>query len=540
MSKIAQYLNEHILGEITSSKAIRQRFSRDGSVLSIQPELVMFPRVTNDIRKAARFSWQLAEKGHVMPLSVRGGGTDTSGGSLGKGLVINTATHLNNIIYIALKEKDRFVHVQPGVNFKSLNDTLNWHGLWVPACPDSIGATVGGAVASNLGGKLSGKYGLTGDFVTRLEVVLANGDLIETSRLSKHEFNKKKGLQTLEGEIYRKIDGLIEDNQELINQKISDSQVDSTGYSGIANVKRRDGSFDLTPLFIGSQGTLGIISEVVLRTDYASKDQSVMVAVLPTFEAGRDVADVIQGLDPIALEIFDGNLFYSAKENGKSYAFLNNNNGNGIIGSVVYIQFGDFHDRTRERKIKKAEKVLSKYNASVITSKDHSIEELSAIHDVSDSIYVSEAGGESWPPLVEGASIPSERMEEFSRAISELATKHHVELPLRIRVLDGTVFTRPVLHLEKITDRQKVFKLIGEYSQLVSRVGGKFIYEGSEGRLKSNSAYALLDEGVVKLYEQVRAVFDPFGTMSPGVKQPNEIKDLVAILRSSYDVADLV
>jgi FAD/FMN-containing dehydrogenase len=99
MSKIAKYLNEHILGEITGAKAVRERFSRDRSVLTIKPELVMFPRVTNDIRKAARFSWQLAEKGHVLPLTIRGAGSDETGAAIGKGLIINTTAHLNRNIY---------------------------------------------------------------------------------------------------------------------------------------------------------------------------------------------------------------------------------------------------------------------------------------------------------------------------------------------------------------------------------------------------------------------------------------------------------
>jgi len=124
MSKIAQYLNEHILGEVTSSKAVRQRFSRDASILTITPELVMFPRVTNDIRKAARFSWQLAEKGHVLPITTRGGGSDQTGAAIGRGIIVNTTAHLNNVIHLGLKDKDRFVHVQPGVNFKSLNDII--------------------------------------------------------------------------------------------------------------------------------------------------------------------------------------------------------------------------------------------------------------------------------------------------------------------------------------------------------------------------------------------------------------------------------
>ncbi|NCQ54040.1 FAD-binding oxidoreductase, partial [Candidatus Saccharibacteria bacterium] len=99
MSKITQYLNEHILGEVTSAESVRQRFSRDGSVLSVTPELIVSPRVTNDIRKVARFSWQLAEKGHVLPLTARGGGSDKTGASIGKGIILNTIAHLNNIIY---------------------------------------------------------------------------------------------------------------------------------------------------------------------------------------------------------------------------------------------------------------------------------------------------------------------------------------------------------------------------------------------------------------------------------------------------------
>ena len=132
MSKIAQYLNEHILGEVNSSESIRKRFSRDGSILSVTPEIVIHPRVTNDIRKAARFAWQLAEKGHVMPITVRGGGSNQTGAAIGKGIIVNTLAHLNNILFLSLKNKDQFVHVQPGVNFKTLNDALKLNDMIIP------------------------------------------------------------------------------------------------------------------------------------------------------------------------------------------------------------------------------------------------------------------------------------------------------------------------------------------------------------------------------------------------------------------------
>src|SRR5680860_744615 len=144
MNKISQYLNEHILGEINSDEPIRQKFSTDGSILSITPELVVHPRVTNDIRKVARFCWQLAEKGHILPITIRGSGTDKTGAAIGKGIVINTPAHLNNTIFISHNNKDRFVHVQPGVNFGALNETLKSHGLIIPTYPASSAySTVG-------------------------------------------------------------------------------------------------------------------------------------------------------------------------------------------------------------------------------------------------------------------------------------------------------------------------------------------------------------------------------------------------------------
>ena len=82
MSKVAAYLQEHILGEVTTNPAILDAMSRDGGVLHLMPEMVIYPRVTNDIRKVARFAWQLAEKGHVLPVTVRGAGSDTTGAAI--------------------------------------------------------------------------------------------------------------------------------------------------------------------------------------------------------------------------------------------------------------------------------------------------------------------------------------------------------------------------------------------------------------------------------------------------------------------------
>src|SRR5690606_10352001 len=100
--------------------------------------------------------------------------------------------------------------------------------------------------ANNAAGERTVKYGATREFVKGLQVVLANGELIETGRLSKRALNHKKGLATFEGEVYRQLDGLITDNTTLIQAMHKDVSKNSAGYD-LVDVKRADGSFDLTP-----------------------------------------------------------------------------------------------------------------------------------------------------------------------------------------------------------------------------------------------------------------------------------------------------
>lgn len=538
MSKVTQYLNEHILGEATSNESVRKQFSRDGSILSITPELIIHPRVTNDIRKVARFTWQLAEKGHVLPITARGGGSDKTGAAIGKGIIINMAAHLNSIIYINLRNKDQFVHVQPGTNFRALNDALKSHGMIIPTFPtSSTYSTIGGAVANNAGGPMSGRYGLTGDWVMRLEVILANGDLIEASRINRRELSKKKGLQTFEGELYRKIDGIIEDNQQLITDEIAKGSRDNTGYPGIAKVKHRDGSFDLAPLFIGSQGTLGIISEIVLKSDFYNSEESMAVASFDSPEVARDAADSLVSLQPALLEIIDGSLFDTAHTYGKRYPFSSTES-NKNVSTILLVSFNDFSDRVRRRKIKHTLKRLSKLKMTVFTSEDYSIDELRSVREVSSVILQPEVKGESLPSLIDGASIPADRREEFIAAVGELAKKHHITLPLHIQWLDGVIHTRPTLNLHNISDKQKAFKLITDYVDLVIKYDGSISAESGEGRLRATAAYDQINKELLGVYTQIRVAFDPFGTLNPGVKQKSDIKTLVSNLNPDYNLAD--
>ena len=528
MSKIAQYLNEHISGEVSTKPDVRAAFSTDASFLSITPEMVVYPRVTNDIRKVARFSWQLAEKGHSLTITPRGAGSDLTGGAIGKGIILNTTAHLTNIFELDLKQK--LVRLQPGVTFGALNSALQLQGLHIPSSPASAAySTVGGAIANNAGGYLSGVSGTTFDWVHQLEVVLANGDILQTERISKRELNRRKGLQTFEGEIYRQLD------EQLIHDKIATDIVDGAGYAGLAKVKHKDGSIDLTPLFVGSQGTLGIVSEAIMKADFVNQHHAVGVAAFESREVARDVADELAHLQPAYLEYIDGRLFAEALTRGKTYSFYRDGFAE---GTVLVFGFTDFSERGRIRSLKKAEKLLQARGAFVASSFDrYEAEALAAAREVTALHITPEAADESTPPILDAAYVPLARFEDFTTAVDALAKKHHVQLPIHGSVLSNVYTARPIMQLKKVGDRQKVLKLLDEYSTIVEGYGGHLVGQGGEGRTKALFAHKHIDDDILALYDQVRQIFDPYGTLNAGVKQPADLKVLVSQLRDTYDMS---
>lgn len=533
MSKVAIYLQEHIAGEVSTNPSILEAMSRDAGVLKVSPDMVVYPRVTNDIRKVARFAWGLAEKGHLLPLTARGHGQDETGASLGSGGIISFPAHMNNILEFDAKQK--LVRVQPGVNTKSLSNALLMQGMGIPAMPTSPIYTLGGVAGNNSANMLLSQAGYMNDWVHQLEIVLANGDVLQTERVSKHELKKRKGQATFEGEIYRNLDGLIEDNKQLIQEKLSPDMCDSSGYSALAKVKHKDGSFDLTPLFVGSQGTLGIISELIVKCEFVSTHMGVVVAAFPHGEVARDALDALVQLNPTLLEYYDGQLFEIAAARGQRYSVCQSVEG--MPGAVVVIGFNDFNERARRKSIKRTLKALESTEANVEAGDGEEAVELLAIRDVTSFSAIPEKMHTSAPALLNGAYVPNEQVEGFVASIADLAQKYDVSLPLYRHALQGTVYTWQELSFRKPGDKQKIFKLLDEYSDIVARHDGCFVANDGEGRLKARFAYKHLDPDVQALYQQVKAIFDPYGIMNPGVKQETDLRQLAKQLRTDDSVA---
>lgn len=531
MSKVANYLRGHIAGEVSTRDDVRNALAADTGMLEIKPEMVIYPRNTNDLRKVARFAWQLADKGHVMPVTVRGAGTDSTGAAIGKGALMVTSAHLNKIFEYDAKQ--RLIRLQPGVTIAALNSALALHGTAiVPLVGSYPYGTVGGAIASAVAGRYAGKYGTINRAIDQLEVVLANGDVLQTGRVSKKELSRKKGLQGLEGDIYRGIDGILDEYADVLDTLKAN---DAAGYNTIADVKQKDGSFDLTPLFIGSQGTLGVISEMILKAEFHGAHVGVAALVFAMGDTARDALDDIAAMNSAFLEYFDAELYDTAAKQGKIYEWYESASKQFKPAAVVLVGFDDFSAKHREKRLKQLTKRYSQGEGVFIATADgDAADDMIAALDVTVYSTAPDAA-QSASDLYSGFHVPLTRLEEFVGSLKELAIKEHHALPLAGHVVTNTYGIYPMLDLKKVADKQKALKLLDALTKLVYAHGGTMVAEGGEGRLKARAIYAELDPRVVELYDAVRKVCDPLGTLNPGVKQANELKAIAGQLSDTHD-----
>lgn len=526
MTKVATYLRGHISGEVSVRADDLARVSTDGGILQILPELVVSPRSTNDIRKVARFSWQLAEKGHPLSITSRGGGTDLTGASIGKGIILDMTRFMYRIFEFDAKQQ--MVRLQPGTSVTSLQQALGLQGTTIRLLRDSASSgSAGGAVASAVVGSYANAHTIF-ESVDQLEVVLANGDVLQTEKISARELNKRKGLEGLIGDIYRGIDGIIDEYSEQI-AKINPG--DFTGYNSIAEVKRKDGSFDLTPLFIGSQGTLGIISEMILKVQPKITSRISAVLSFSSREQARDMLDELQKLHPQLLDFYEPELFSLAKKAGKTYGFLPADKE--LESPVVAISFEDDNERFIKKSAKKLRKLCAKDSSIELSflDEDDGLNTLSAIKDVLEYASDPDSSNETAPSIYTGFHIPLTSLEVFLKELRELAEKEHVELPLVGHIATGLYGVYPALSLKKVGDKQKALKLIDKLADLVYSSGGILIAEGGEGILKSHVIRPKLDPKLVEMHDAIRKVFDPLSTLNPGVKQDIDLRTIAGHLK---------
>ena len=524
MSKLSEYLGQNLSGEVSIDPATRDYFATDGSILRIRPQVVVFPRTTDDIRKTARFAWRLAEKGMALPITARGYGADTSGASIGRGVSLVFPAHMSKILELDTKIKK--IRVQAGINLRELQEVLVTHGLMLPIFPSNPKfTTIGGAIANNTAGNKSLKYGRIGEYTDRLEVVLSNGEVIQTGRLSRGELSKKKGLSTLEGEIYRELDALIDESQTAIDRLVGDLP-SNVGYN-LADVKRRDGSFDLTPLLVGSQGTLALISQAILRLETKPTQSALMVAVMSSLDNLSDIVAAVRSASPSIFDFIDGQaLGWIEQQTGvKPLNTLQTKPPAGVF--IIELDDGD---GIHSRNAKKLSKMLEEVGAVVqLAETVDDKEDIWAIRSVL-GILPDIADGQRQVVHFGDAIVPIKNVEKFYQMAQKLIRVRKFTGFISGRIGEGNISVTALLDLSQVGDRQAALGTAKDFYTLAGKLGGEIAGDSGDGRLRQAAARGQYDDELLGIFEKVKKIFDPKGILNPGVIIGGDPSELVAKL----------
>ncbi len=538
MNKVAHYLQEHLIGEVIIGDDARKFFSIDSSIFSVTPSIIAYPRNENDVRKTTRFTWQLAERGRVIPVTARGAGTDQSGASLGKGIILVFPAHMNKIL--EMDTKSGYVSVEPGLNYAKLQQTLHTHGRFLPPYPSSMEyCTLGGAVANNAGGQKSVKYGSTLNYVRGLRVVLANGEVIETKRYSKREVGKKMGLATFEGEIYRTLDALLEENQDTIDKMALPVNRNSAGYN-LSDIRHKDGSIDLTPLFVGSQGTLGIVTEISFATENHNPFSTLAVTFCNDIKTLQELIDELNKMPkpPSSIEMVDSKLLNYVNQ-------FNPNQLRNIVKHpfprfVLLVEFDDISNKIQARSAKRFAKFLDKKQLTYkIESDEEEVEQLWKLRQSVASVIAHGDRNAKAVPIIDDAIVPVKKVGKFVQQIYEMFEGYRMPVTMWGHIGDGNIHVQPLLDLGQLGDRQKAFKVIEDYYAKVIEFGGSTSAQYNDGRLRAPFLKQLYGDEGYNLLKKVKKIFDPYGTLNTGVKIGVTMDDIKPLVRHDFSLQHL-
>lgn len=429
-----------------------QRYSHDEAEWAayVPAAVVVRPTTAEQVQTLVRFC---AAEG--VPVVPRGAGTGLSGGANAvAGSVVVSFERMDAILTVDPVE--RYAVVQPGVVNDDLRTACAEVGLWYPPDPaSSPWSTIGGNVATNAGGVCCVKYGVTGDYVLQLQVVTGTGDLVRVGRRT------------------------------------------AKGVAG----------YDLAALLVGSEGTLGLVTEVTVRLRPARSPEHTVVGFFPTLvAAGEAVAAVTRaGLVPSALELLDRHCL-DAVERWKHL---------GLEADAAAILLARV-DAPGAAGDAEAEAVVTCFAAAGASwsARSEDADEADALFAARRLAYPAlERLG---PVLTEDVCVPVGQVPTMLARIEEIARAHRVLVANIAHAGDGN------LHPLLITDpgdepaRRRAQAAFAEIMTAALALGGTVTGEHGVGLLKRDGLLAEADPGVIEMHRAVRRALDPHGILNPG------------------------
>ncbi|HWC20973.1 MAG TPA: FAD-linked oxidase C-terminal domain-containing protein [Flexivirga sp.] len=414
------------------------------------PLAVVRATSTDDVQRTVRWALQ-----HDVPLVPRGAGTGLSGGANSTdGCVVVSLEKMNAVLEV--NPLERIAVVQPGVVNDDLRKTVGEQGLWYPPDPaSSPWSTIGGNVATNAGGVCCVKYGVTRDYVIGLEVVTGTGEVVRLGRRT------------------------------------------AKGVAGL----------DLAGLFVGSEGTLGIVTEITVKLrPLPDPGRTVLGYFDSIVDAGVAVRDVAaRGLTPSALEIVDRICLEAVDEMTNM----------GLAAEANVVLIGKL-DEPGEAGVAAAQEMVAAFQTGGATfvAETSDAEEADAMMAARRLAYP--AMERKGPLLTEDIVVAKEHVPEMLRRIEQISAEVGITIASVAHAGDGNLHPLMVAGHDDDDERERAQAAFDRIIDECLKLGGTVTGEHGVGLLKMPGAARELGPEVIAMQRAVKAALDPHGIFNPG------------------------
>ena len=508
ISKGEEEKSEGKLGKYSTDKDILESdYSTDASWFKMTPKVVYFPASVNEVQNIVRDIARRKKDGAGVSLAVRAGGTCMSGGSLTEEVVIDMTKNMNKV---EINPESMTMTVQAGAYFRDIEDLAKKHSLMFPAYPSSHRVCgIGGMIGNNASGEKSLRGGATGDNVIELEVVLADGSVRNFKSQNLSEISEVNDKAVLD---------LYNEFGANLTKAIGRVKKAASGYR-LDKVVNGD-EFNAIPLFVGAQGTLGIITKAVLKLSPIPKHTELAIISANSLRELPEVLKIAFEHNPESLETFDINTFKKAKDHLSEHA-------NHLLPYVnekaqLFI-LAQFSEDSKEATLAQAEAFTKK-----LVTHNYFVKRISNPLDVASAWQVRRNSfllmrdynpkGFRAVPCIEDVIVPIDKIGEFIDLLLPILEKRASNYGFHGHIGDGSLRIIPVFDFRQADALDKVFVLMQEVFALVRNMEGNISADHSDGLIRTPFLKEFYGDKLYESFREIKKIYDPHNIMNPHKK----------------------
>jgi len=495
--------------QVAFDHTTRVLYSTDASIYQMMPVGVVFPRDANDVSAAVEITTR-----HGVPILPRGGGSSLCGNAIGHAVILDLSRYMDKVIDI--DPENKIVQTQPGITLGNLNKILAQHNLMYgpdPASGDR--ATMGGILANNSTGAHSIVYGMTHDHVLSTNTVLSDGSQV-TFDANGSTWESRVGRPGLEGAIYESIPKILDAYAGDIRTGYPDTFRHVAGYN--LHLLARQTKPNLSQLVVGSEGTLGIITETSLNLVPIPSHKRLAMVHFSELRVAMEFVPVILETKPNAVEVLDKMLLDLTRDKPEYSRLLTFVEGDPEI--VLLVEYAGSAEAELDRGIQALKTCLGQIhhqNPLVIVSDPQQQANVWYVRKVGLGILMSVREDAKPIPFIEDAAIPVEHLSDYITEIFDFSYSVGLDkVAMYAHASAGCLHVRPVVNL-KTTDGVRQIRQIAEKSvALVKKFHGTTSGEHGEGILRGEFSESLFGPKLNQAFREIKATFDPQGLLNPG------------------------